>query len=203
MGKAEKHRLFTKLLKNSWKAEHWAESAVNLRRAADILFAAHAASRAEDGEPVSVADLEMDTPATLLYGYSMENAVKSVLIKEEGVTRENCKQVKGWQGHDLVELASRVENLKKSERRLLATLTAFVNWAGKYPVAFELEQKGNKGFILAEQYAHNEIDVCEDMPPSVFDSGSRRIADKLLDKLIARGRLKTQVGADGILRPEV
>lgn len=199
----ENRRLFAKLLDDSWKAEHWAECAVNLRRAADILFAAHAASRAEDGEPVSIEDMGMDIPATLLYGYSMENAIKGVLIKEEGVTRKNWMQVNGWQGHNLVELASRVENLKKSERRLLATLTAFVNWAGKYLVAFELEQKGNKGFILAEQYAHNEIDVCEDMPPSVFDSGSRRIADKLLDKLIARGRPKTLVGADGILRPEV
>lgn len=197
----ENRRLFAKLLDDSWKAEHWAESAVNLRRAADILFAAHAASRAEDGEPVSIEDMEMDRPATLLYGYSMENAIKSVLIKEKGLTREECKEDKSWKSHDLVELAGRIETLKISKKRLLATLTAFINWAGKYPVAFKLE--GKTGFILAEQYAHNEIDICEDMPPIVFDSSSRRIAGKLLDKLIERGRLKILDGTDGILRPEV
>jgi hypothetical protein len=56
-------------------------SAEKLHHAAGLLFSAYEQSQDETGEPIEFDDVEMDGPATLLYSYAMENAIKGYLVK--------------------------------------------------------------------------------------------------------------------------
>jgi len=161
---------------------------LNLWRAADILFSAYQASTAEDGEPINYEDTELNIPATLLYAYAIENALKGTLIKKLKLSPKDCKEFPGWHKHDLVVLFNKAkiqkldDEQKKEYRRLLAILTAQIQWAGKYPSTFELSN-GNKGFLLAEQWEYESVKTTN-MPPSKMNIVMRYELENLRKHLI-------------------
>ena len=185
MKKEEIHDVW---FKRKWSASSWASSALNLWRAADILFSAYQASTAEDGEPINCEDTELNIPATLLYAYAIENALKGTLIKKLKLTPGDCQKMAEWHRHDLVGLfgKAKIQKLdaeqKKEYRRLLAILTAQIQWAGKYPSTFELSN-GNKGFLLAEQWEYKSVKTAN-MPPSKVNVVMRHKLENFREHLI-------------------
>ncbi len=163
-------------------------SAENLYRAADVLFSAYRASTAENGEPINFEDTELNIPATLLYGYAIENAIKGTLIKKLGLNQDDCKKLPEWHKHDLVSLFNKAQvqtpDKKQNEefRRLLVILTAQILWAGKYPATFKLVN-GNKGFFLPEQWEYESVKT-KNMPPSTVNILMRQKLKQLFGLLI-------------------
>ena len=172
-----------------WHPDSWAINADNLRHAAEMLFRLHSASRAEDGEPIHELDTELDGPATLLLGYAMENAIKGLLIKEKRMASVGAKtKPHGWNAHSLVELINQTSvTLDKGDELVLGNLTAFIVWAGKYPVS-KTPEANAKGFILPEQFDGTNSSPCENMPPRALNPESRRKTDRLLNLLVERIR---------------
>src|SRR5258706_16474775 len=98
------NRSMRRLFDECWTPLAWARTAENLRRAAAILFSVYNSSRAENGEPLNEEDIAMDAPATLLFGYALENAIKGYLVKTKNISRSNYNKVPGWSAHDLTRL---------------------------------------------------------------------------------------------------
>ena len=168
----------------SWGPEHWAATAVNLRRAAEVLFSAYDGSMAADGEPINPEDMQLDKPATLLYGYAFENAVKGLLIKKLSLGSSH-KFDSIWKGHDLRGLVAQTGTSASGEEgMLLDLLTAHILWAGKYPRALQFE--GKHGFVLPEQYDHVSPHITEDMPPRTLDVSMRWMLEPLFNHLLDR-----------------
>ena len=185
MTKQEIHDVW---FKRTWSASSWAARAGNLWRAADILFSAYQASTAEDGEPINCEDTELNIPATLLYAYAIENAVKGTLIKKLKLSPSDYENLSGWRRHDLVVLFNKAEiqtldkEQKKEYRHLLVILTAQILWAGKYPSTFE-PANGNKGFFLPEQREYESVKTTN-MPPSTVNIEMREKLKRLFRLLI-------------------
>lgn len=182
--------------KRRWSAGSWAVSAENLLRAADILFSAYQASTAENGEPINCEDTELNIPATLLYGYAIENAIKGTLIKKLGLKQNDCQRLPGWHKHDLVSLFNKAQiqtpdkEQKEEFRRLLVILTAQILWAGKYPATFKLVN-GNKGFLLPEQWEYESAKT-RNMPPATMNILMRQKLKQLFRLLINEIREHSQ-----------
>src|SRR5437867_726837 len=85
----QKASLLRKWYDQAWSADNWAASAGNLWRAAQVLFLAYESSTDENGEPVRPEDMELNVPATLLFGYATENAIKALLIKKRKLNDSN------------------------------------------------------------------------------------------------------------------
>ena len=185
MTKQEIHDVW---FKRTWSASSWATSAGNLWRAADILFSAYQASTAENGEPINCEDTELNIPATLLYAYAIENAVKGTLIKKQKLSPCGYQKLPGWSNHDLVllfkkaEIQTLDEEQKKEYSRLFVILTAQIRWAGKYPSTYELA-KGNNGFLLPEQWEYESVKTTN-MPPSTVNIEMREKLKKLFGLLV-------------------
>lgn len=179
---ALKQKVLTNWFISNWKPCAWLSRAENLRRAANILFAACDASRDEDGEPVNPENTSMDEPATLLYGYAIENAIKGYLIKAYNWNHERCSKLPEWGEHNL-EMLFRKTGLQasKAQLMLLKLLTAHVRWAGKYPAFFSFS--GARGFVLPEQYEHPPFGVPKDMSPRTLDFSMRCQMDAVFQKL--------------------
>jgi hypothetical protein len=174
--------------KRTWSASSWAANANNLWRAADILFSAYQASTAEDGEPINCEDTELNIPATLLYAYAIENALKGTLIKKLKLSPQDCRGLPEWHKHNLAALFDKIEiqtienEQKKEYRHLLKILTAQILWAGKYPSTFE-PANGNRGFFLPEQCEYESVKT-KNMPPSTVNIEMRHRLKTLFRLLI-------------------
>lgn len=181
----ETRRLLEKHYDRQWTPDPWLRRAKDLRRAAEILFKAYEASKTEEGVPVEIEDVDMNIPATLLLGYAVENALKAFLIKCCRWDAEKCKKSKPWRTHNLPSLFEETKLVATAEQLLLLkTLTAFILWAGKYPVAFEVS--GDRGFLLPEQYDGPYI--CKGLPPSRLTSSSKVRVGELLEDLLRAAR---------------
>ena len=117
----------------------WVLQSRRLKCAADTIFREYGAAldRIPSGaDPTTLEHLQTIGPATLLYGLSLENLLKGVLIKIGGSRISNWK-LSRWSGsgHDLVALARDAGiSLDEVECDLLARLSAYVEWAGRYPI---------------------------------------------------------------------
>ncbi len=137
----------------------WAFTAWNLRTAADVLFDAYRNSASPDGEPINQENEKLDSPATMLYGFALENLIKGYLIKKHGgfenaITANN----NAWQHHRLPTLATATGLNPTSEQLLLlGSLQEFARWAGRYPISNKAEQ-----FTLPRQLnAGGNMTPCE------------------------------------------
>jgi hypothetical protein len=77
----------------------------------------------------------------MLMGLSFENLLKGLLIAEGMPAVTNGKLVKDFVEHNLGTLADKLEGVTKSqpvftaeERKLLAEISRFVVWQGRYPI---------------------------------------------------------------------
>lgn len=162
------------LFQYRWKANAWITSAENLHHAAELLFQRHAAASGDDGEPVVPEDMPLDNPATLLFGYAMENALKGFLIMKLNLDPVSAPKIPGWKHHHLDRLFQKTEIAENSEQlRLLKILSAHIVWAGKYPASFEFE--GSHGFTLPKQSG---------LYPMPFDRTMRETLKPLFEALV-------------------
>jgi hypothetical protein len=108
----------------------WAEQSTALNRAAMTV-----AKQATIGDRPAT-----DTPiALMLGGYAIETLLKMVVIadhcKTNGLILDNVRADFVPKTHDLVRLAAKAKlRTTKSDRKLLATLSRFTVWAGRYPI---------------------------------------------------------------------
>ena len=187
---AQSRVLLKRHFEDRWSPSHWAQSAENLHHAAGILFSVYDASRTEDGEPSDFEGAEMDRPASLLYSYAMENAIKGYLIKTrnlkagdfEGTPVPKVGEIfaKKWKAHDIAYLCGEAGTITGSgnEELFLNVLTSHVIWAGKYPTAFHYDGPG--GFVLPKQFCS-----ADNMPPGSVDCSMRYVLDPVFRKLVS------------------
>lgn len=187
--KAVNQKLFEGLFKRKLTADYWGMCARNLWQAAEVLFSAYESSTAENGEPIHPENTELNIPATLLYGYSMENAIKGLLIKKHNLdvtNLSNYKRENEWMHHELVALFNDTGiSASKKDKLILKTLTQHILWAGKYPVSKNFER-----FILPNQYEHDSLPPVKNFPPSSVNISMRHELKKLFNMLL--GELQSE-----------
>lgn len=124
----------------------WGLEARRLKRAADVLFAKFRedAGRLDREEVIAteLENLDLLMPASLLYGLALENVFKGIIIQQRKPTVNDLPGLfGGGSGHNLADLAQRASfTLSPDERDLVNRLSAFVEWAGRYPVAKKVEK---------------------------------------------------------------
>jgi hypothetical protein len=94
-------------------------------------------------------------PVLLMYGLSLENLIKGLLISEEPTLLEGGKLSKHLLGHDLVKLAVRFKSLKLDAKEwdLLALLSDVVPYHGRYPVPRNAEDVKPEKYINEDVFA--------------------------------------------------
>jgi hypothetical protein len=117
----------------------WVLTARRLKRCADIIFNKYKIDLAalESGaSPLDLQNLELSGCATLLQGFAFENLLKAIVIQAQPTVIVGGR-LRKWSadGHDLLALCAEASlDISEAERDLFARLTAFVRWAGRYPI---------------------------------------------------------------------
>lgn len=118
--------------RNQNDPKKWGATAWNLRTAADVLFQAYTESWGPEGEPIRPENKHLDSPATMLYGCAMENAIKGYLIKKHGGfeqarTANQGAWQKAWQKHQISRLAEATGlPLTSGQKLLFQSLESFI-----------------------------------------------------------------------------
>ncbi len=155
--------------KNKDRPEEWLTTATNLRKAADILFAECPQGWSPNGEPIDPDKLFILAPASMLYGFALENAIKGYLIERRGSFDAAVSADKeAWKGHRLQALAQATGlQLTGEQSLLLESVEALICWAGRYPVSLKREK-----FTLNKQ-----LNASKNTTPIVLDKVEREIID--------------------------
>lgn len=172
--------------------EAWISTSKNLRVAASLLFDEYLSSKTEEGEPLIIDHLNLDQPATLLYGYAIENAMKGLLIASQSNDEIRQKMLKSsaWKRHDLISLLNLLPteiqtDVSRRQQAILGLLTANIIWAGKYPIALEYERQGSQvgGYILPENTDHKSLNYGVRMPAGHLNPSFRSDVERFLETL--------------------
>ena len=127
----------------------WLLTAKRLRRSGDLVFDAYAADLEKLHKGVSseglqnLYDLEVAGCAMLLYGLGIENAAKGLVVAKAVPPAVASGELRKWpgSGHSLKTLLSDAGvMLSPQEEDLVVRLTAFVAWAGRYPIPKRAEK---------------------------------------------------------------
>lgn len=132
-----------------------------------VLWLSHAHAMAEAGKHVvlnepdtsffpktltGVCDSQYCAVGLMLVAYSLEIALKAMLVMNEGVAEYLADQKK-HQHHRLVELANFIPDLTAKDRAILQALSHFSRWAGRYPDPGPgKEKQAQEVFRLAEKH---------------------------------------------------
>lgn len=125
----------------------WVLEARRLKLAADLLFNTYHSDLeklAEGASPLDLENLELAGPATLLYGFALENALKAIAIQQDGEAIQNGR-LRKWpgSGHDLIQIAKLSnQQLSEDETDILNRLSQFSIWAGRYPLPRTPDEMG-------------------------------------------------------------
>ncbi|MDV5168876.1 hypothetical protein [Photobacterium rosenbergii] len=120
------------------EAEHcknpvlWLAQAEALSQAALTLFKTEPEFETMPDFVRPICDSQFCAVGLMLVGYSLEIALKAMMIMEHGIGGYTAIEKK-HRHHRLQDLANFVPNLSKQERAVLRGLTHFVYWAGRYP----------------------------------------------------------------------
>ena len=79
-----------------------------------------------------VCDSQYCAVGLMLVGYSLEICLKAMLILRLGVETYSAEE-REHKHHDLVKLSGFIPNLSEKDSAILALLTHFLMWAGRYP----------------------------------------------------------------------
>lgn len=79
-----------------------------------------------------VCDSQYCAVGLMLVGYSLEICLKAMLILRLGAEAYSAEERK-HKHHDLVKLSSFIPDLSEKDQAILALLTHFLMWAGRYP----------------------------------------------------------------------
>jgi hypothetical protein len=146
MSPLENKQFFTKLFEpNKNKPSTWGFTAWDLRAASEVLFETYRHNRDEDGAPLNPEHERLEMPATMLFGFAVEDLTKGVLIKKHGdfdtAKREvNSLKSRAW-SHDLQTLAIATGfQLSQDQKQWLETLTQAIKWAGRYPTSLRSDE---------------------------------------------------------------
>jgi hypothetical protein len=146
-----KDRLFDGLFERSKDNPNaWASTALNLRMAADVLFKAYRESWEPAGEEPRHSENEhLNSPASMLYGCALENAIKGYLIKKHGgFEPARTAHPNAWPKHRLLDLALATGlPLSNDQELCLKSAEAFVRWAGRYPISITRQE-----FTIPKQF---------------------------------------------------
>ena len=132
-----------------------------------VLWLSHAHAMAEAGKHVilnepdtsffpktltGVCDSQYCAVGLMLVAYSLEIALKAMLVIKKGVA-EYLADPKKHQHHRLVDLAQFIPNLTAKDRAILQALSHFSHWAGRYPDPGPRKEKHAQEVLrLAEQH---------------------------------------------------
>lgn len=158
------------------RPEEWLKTAADLRKSADILFAKCPQGWGQDGEPINPESLFVLGPASMLYGFALENAIKGCLIMQHGGFDAAYAAHKGnWKSHRLQALAEGTKlPITPEQTQLLRSAEALVRWAGRYPISLKRED-----FTLSKQ-----LNADDDMPPILLDAYERSVLDPFYKSLV-------------------
>jgi len=109
-------------------------------------------SSLENGiNPKELPYLEVLFICLMLYGYAIENLLKSLLIKNGINLFQKGKLKKEYKTHDLNKLFEMCRLIRSTdEKEILDILSNSVIWAGRYPVPSKIQEK-NKLFSSGKQ----------------------------------------------------
>ena len=112
----------------------WLVSALMLKQSSDLLYEAYLGdlARLQNEQQPDVQNLGVVGPATTLLGLAFENCLKALIVRS---LKEDERPSWSGDGHDLLRLLKDAnQNCSNAESDLLLRLSAFVRWAGRYPV---------------------------------------------------------------------
>lgn len=164
-------------------AVFWLITAKRLRRSADIVFDAYAADLEKLHLGVSAEglqnlhNLELAGCAMMLYGLGIENLAKGLIVVRSGSAAVNNGKLRKWPdpSHSLKTLLNHAGvQLSEQEEDLVERLTAFVLWAGRYPIP-----KIAKHMFIAQR----NIDSPDGWPPLPFSNTERETYGGLFGRL--------------------
>jgi hypothetical protein len=173
-----KDRLFDGLFeRNKDNPNAWASAALNLRLAADVLFKAYRESWEPNGEEPRHPENEyLNSPASMLYGCALENAIKGCLIKtHRGFESAKLAYQSAWAKHRLLDLAVATGlPLSNDQKLCLKSAEAFVRWAGRYPISFTRQE-----FTIPKQFHSGDH-----MTPNTLRLDTVEILEPFYDALV-------------------
>lgn len=155
----------------------WVLEARRLKRAADLVFekvATDLEKMARGSSPTELENLECTKAASLLYGLSLENLLKGLIIRNEG-SRISSWTLRRWpgRGHNLVSLSKRAGvALDANSCDLLSRLSAYVEWAGRYPIP-----------TAADRMPLRQRNVSPEWFPLPLQAGERKSLDALYESI--------------------
>ena len=160
------------------RPEDWGDTAENLKAGAEVLFNAWRESTDENGEPINLNHLHLAVPACLLYSCYLENLIKGCLIAQHGsfqAAKSACETP--WAKHDLRDLAAGTGiKLTNNQKMVLGTASAWVRWAGRYPIPLRREE-----FTIPNQLAAGKHP-----PPTYLQITERDELEPLCNELKSR-----------------
>jgi hypothetical protein len=129
-------------------AAEWGLQARLFKRSGDVLFARFSddAGRLvrEEAIATELDDLQLQIPASFLYGLALENLFKAIIIHQrKPATASDVFALfgKGSLAHNLNHHAKTAAFARsKDELDLLNRLSAHVEWAGRYPIPKKVEK---------------------------------------------------------------
>ena len=103
-----------------------------MAEAATILITNKPSTDSLPEEMHGLLDVQYCSAALMLVGYSLEIALKAMIILREGVS-EYLDNESAFFHHHLDELAQFVPELSEKDLAILSCLSHFTIWAGRYP----------------------------------------------------------------------
>lgn len=154
----------------------WLNSAQRLRHAGELLFNAYlrdSRKSPSDDPPEGLDNLDMDGPAALLFGLSIENLVKAIRLRKRLDQQPDGEIKFPGNGHQMKKLLDGIQfRPTPDEADLVQRLEQFVIWSGKYPVP-----KSESAVFLQQNGKSSEL------PPLAIAPWEKEIFDQLFDKL--------------------
>lgn len=141
--------------------EYWYSYAQELAETADQIYRSSKQQwiaylyRSADGSVRTARRPFVSRPVLLLYGLSIENLIKGLLISENPSFLEGGKLSKHLLGHDLLKLAGRLRsiNIEAADYDLLALLSDVVPYLGRYPVPKSAQDLKPEKHITEDVYS--------------------------------------------------
>ena len=158
---------FDQTAADQWK---WRSVALSLLFAADTLWKRVRRGLVEFDEIPRLADLSdaadvdlrLRGPFFLLAGLAVENLLKALIVKRmqaenRPVTEGNVLKLERGR-HNLLALSGRAQiTLSSEEREVLARLSTFVRWAGRYPVPIRKTETTQSRITRSDDFARIKL----------------------------------------------
>ena len=129
-----------------WEANEellWIYSASSLWRGANVLLEKEKQRKHASG----ILEPHLLRVSLMLVGFAMENLIKGVIAKEEGILKER-QEIKEPH-HDLLKLFKKIRfSLSPDEEKVVLVVKEYVMWAGRYPIPKKADQIPQSGLLI-------------------------------------------------------